>query len=50
MQVLVPMPPSYPVLKLVNMQWLVLGAVVTKDIPEKAIVVGNPAIIKGFIK
>lgn len=26
------------------------GAVVTKDIPEKAIVVGNPAIIKGFIK
>ena len=26
------------------------GAVVTKDVPEKAIVVGNPAIIKGFIK
>lgn len=26
------------------------GAVVTKDVPEKAIVVGNPAIIKGFIE
>lgn len=26
------------------------GAVVTKDVPEKAIVVGNPAIVKGFIK
>ncbi|MDO3658226.1 MULTISPECIES: WxcM-like domain-containing protein [Acinetobacter] len=26
------------------------GAVVTKDVPEKAIVVGNPAIIKGYVK
>lgn len=26
------------------------GAVVTKDVPENAIVVGNPAIIKGYVK
>ena len=26
------------------------GAVVTKNVPENAIVVGNPAIIKGYIK
>ena len=26
------------------------GAVVTKDVPEKAIVIGNPAFIKGFIE
>ena len=26
------------------------GAVVTKDVPEKALVVGNPAIINGFIE
>ena len=26
------------------------GAVVTKDVPEKAIVVGNPATVKGFIE
>lgn len=26
------------------------GAVVTKDVPENAIMVGNPAIIKGYIK
>ena len=25
------------------------GAVVTKDVPEKAIVVGNPATIKGYV-
>lgn len=26
------------------------GAVVTKDVPENAVVVGNPAIIKGYVK
>jgi acetyltransferase-like isoleucine patch superfamily enzyme len=26
------------------------GAVVTKDVPANAIVVGNPAIIKGYIE
>ncbi|QXW26500.1 WxcM-like domain-containing protein [Acinetobacter johnsonii] len=26
------------------------GAVVTKDVPENAIVVGNPAVIKGFVE
>ncbi|MCZ3367964.1 hypothetical protein NYZ76_02315 [Acinetobacter baumannii] len=26
------------------------GAVVTKDVPENAIVVGNPAIITGYVK
>ncbi|MEG1709997.1 MAG: DapH/DapD/GlmU-related protein, partial [Acinetobacter sp.] len=26
------------------------GAVVTKDVPDNAIVVGNPATVKGFIE